>query len=173
MMRWGLAALGVAAAAAGVGWARRAAGRPRARGARQRTRLVAGGAPVTVTVWADRPWNATGIAVAAGEAYLLRASGTWTDWFVHATPDGIALDEVPRLARLVYRVFARARRAPEAPWFALVGALGPTERTAFAIGRGRTWTAPADGELHAFANDVPFAYWNNRGTLQLTIERSA
>ena len=55
--------------------------------------------------------------------------------------------------------------SPETEFYLLKG---------FRIGGGRTaFVSPTTGELQLFANDVRFAYWNNRGTLRVMVERIA
>jgi hypothetical protein len=61
---------------------------------------------------------------------------------------------------------------PTERWFALIGRIDGHPSTTFLIGTGRKpILMPASGELICFANDVPGYYWNNLGTLQLTITR--
>lgn len=137
-------------------------------------RLPLGGSPLIVTIRADRFWNPTGVLVTHGEVYDFCADGEWTDLFVRTTPDGVTTSEAPWLARPVYRLFEGKRRAPHERWFALLGAVGHDDSSAFLIGRRRNaWVAAATGELQCFANDYPHAYWNNRGTVRLTIVRRA
>jgi Patatin-like phospholipase len=45
-------------------------------------------------------------------------------------------------------------------------------RAAFTIGRGLAiFAPPLDGDLYAFANDIDWMYWNNKGTIQVTVRR--
>ena len=61
---------------------------------------------------------------------------------------------------------------PAEKWFALVGAVGKDEARLFLIGENlEGWEAKGDGELMCFANDVPRAYFNNHGSITLTITR--
>jgi hypothetical protein len=69
------------------------------------------------------------------------------------------------------RLAERSRRVPTANWFALIGTLNGRDDTAFVIGRQLEYTADASARLVCFANDVPWAYWNNFGSVTLTITR--
>ncbi len=68
-------------------------------------------------------------------------------------------------------------RAPEQKYFYFMGVLrgacydGLICEKQFPIGKGTEFTAPADGEFCSFANDIPFMYWNNEGSVTLTISR--
>lgn len=118
----------------------------------------------TVTIQARDFWTDV-CPVRAGETYRLTAAGRWRDWFVRCGPAGYS---TVLLAPLAHR-----RRAPDAAWFCLMGAIDRDEPSAFPIGAGRTWTAPKSGLLACFANDLPKMYWNNRDAITLTVERLA
>lgn len=126
---------------------------------------LAVGEVMTRPILAREAWNDTGILLVAGQEYRLTATGRWVDWYIPCDADGFAS---PNPA---FWPFEWLRRAPAERWFALVGALERDPRTMFLIGAQRTVIAPASGELTCFANDVWLAYWNNRGALQLTVER--
>lgn len=135
-------------------------------------RLLPRGPPIVVTVRANQFWNPTGVWVTPGEVYDFRADGEWTDLFVRTTPDGIATSGAPWYARPLYRPFEGKRRAPHENWFALIGAVGCNDASAFLVGSRRDgWIAAATGELQCFANDYARAYWNNCGTVRLTVTR--
>ncbi len=114
----------------------------------------------TVKIHARPAWT-DACPVAAGTTYRLTASGRWWDWFVPCGPDGYS---TKLLAPLAHR-----RRAPGEAWFCLMGAIDRDEPAAFRIGAQRTWTAPRSGMLACFANDLPGMYWNNRGSITLSI----
>jgi hypothetical protein len=118
-------------------------------------------------------WNATGVRVMPGQRYAFVASGRWTDFFISAGPDGYAA-EAHRFVGPLLRRFENQRRAPDELWFCLMGSVEPNG-TPFRIGSRLEWTVPqgVSGEIGCFANDVPFAYLNNWGAVQLTIERRA
>ncbi|MCE7956545.1 hypothetical protein FBQ97_02315 [Acidobacteria bacterium ACD] len=121
-----------------------------------------------VCVCARDRWNRTFVQVGPGEQYRLDVippDQIWTDWWEPSTAAGFSR---PRL-----RVFERWRRVPDANWFALIGSVGQTLAGAFLIGTGASVTVATAGELHCFANDISWMYWNNKGSLVLTIRRLA
>jgi hypothetical protein len=114
-------------------------------------------------IHARERWNDTGIDVAAGRHYRLAARGTWRDW---GTPHGPAGGPSNSLA---LRLTEGLRRAPAENWFALMGALDRDTATTFLIGAAREWTAPRDGRLFCYANDVWLMYFNNDGAVTLDL----
>lgn len=106
-------------------------------------------------------WTDTGLLVQPGQTLGFLASGIWTDWVIQTGPDGF---RKPWL-----KPFERRRRVPDANWFALCGALDEDLATAFIIGSALTRTFQTGGRLSVFANDVPSAYWNNKGAITLDI----
>lgn len=129
------------------------------------TRDLAAGQSATRFIVARNIWNDTSIQLIAGNEYRLTAAGQWSDWYIPCTADGFASPN------MFLRIFEWLRRAPHERWFALIGAIDRNPRTQFLIGAQRTMIAPATGKLTCFANDVGFAYWNNRGSVELTITR--
>lgn len=125
------------------------------------------GESATAKVRARVFWNETGIRLTAGEHYLMTATGQWVDFYLKHGPDG---GPSPN-ARM--RAFEPKRRLPHENWFVLAGALDSDPGTAFAIGSHREYTAPASGQLTCFANDVEGYYWNNWGSVLLTVKRTA
>ena len=128
------------------------------------------GEAVCVPVSAKVHWNHSGILARQGERFLL-ATGNVVDWrdaWVEASPDG--QNDVPWV---LDNKFARGfLRYPHAEWYALVGAMDERLDTCFLVGRSVTFQAGHEGELCFFANDAPWAYYNNHGTLDLTITRT-
>jgi hypothetical protein len=129
------------------------------------TRGLAVGESVTVTIEARQFWNDTGIHLVAGQECRFTTAGTWTDWYIPCDADGFPSPN------LLMRAFEWLRRAPHEPWFALIGGIDHDLRSLFLIGTERTLTAPVSGMLTCFANDLPLAYWNNLGSVQLTVTR--
>ena len=121
---------------------------------------------------ARNPWNASGLLVKSGERYEFKVEDVndWRDLGIEADPetghDG---------ASWVFRLPFAGRRFEDANWFTLVGAVGRSHDHYFPIGRGRTRTMKATGELFTFANDTSFFphifYLNNHGTLRLVVTR--
>lgn len=119
----------------------------------------------TLTIKSCRRWNRTGVRVRKGEEYRLNASGVWKDLGDRSGAGGHDGN------KWIYRKAAAWRRAPDLPWFSLVGALDRDTSSFFAIGEESTWRTTRDGEITCFANDVGFMYWNNCGSVTLRIER--
>ena len=118
-----------------------------------------------IIVYARPYWNRTGFAVKAGAVYELSASGTWYDASTPSGPDGYLR------GNFLQELVSGLRRSPRNRWFALMGALDGASNTIFLIGSHATYTAPRSGELVCFANDVPGFYWNNTGSVTVTIHR--
>lgn len=107
-------------------------------------------------------WTDTGLDLRAGQTVRLTATGTWTDWTTPSGPDGYD--------RPIMSIAKPLRRLRKAPWFALCGALDRRGDKAFLIGAEAQIIAPRDGRLFVFANDVPGFYFNNSGSIDLTVE---
>jgi hypothetical protein len=123
--------------------------------------------PVTLTIRADRSLNDTGLELEAGVSYAIQVSEVkgWRDAGIAANPsEG---HDAGRLA--LFRFLKRYRKAN---WFVLIGQIGKKKKRRFVMGGGlESFTAPRDGRLFVFANDAPGFYWNNHGTLKLTVVR--
>ncbi len=114
--------------------------------------------------------------VAAGSRYHLLAEGQWVDWWIRTTANGFS---TPLL-----RLMERHRRHPSANWFALIGFIASAplpsrvdleplgvdllDLSAYLDAR-KDWIAPSTGSMHVFPNDLPGAYWNNKGSITLTV----
>lgn len=130
--------------------------------------------PVTPICIPARPkWTDTGFEVRAGHVYRFEAEGTWTDSTIQTGPDGFPSNagHLRRSTRMIMRMAEPLRRARNANWFALMGALDQDKATIFLIGGGikEPWLAPRHGKLYCFANDVSWMRCNNKGAVQLTI----
>jgi hypothetical protein len=131
--------------------------------------MLAVGQSVMVPVAARKSSNDTGLQVAAGQHYEFQTAGSWVDMWVTSDAGGYP---TPWWS-LGQRLGERFRRVPDAPWFALIGMVrAGTQSQLFIIGAASQVIMPMSGRLACFANDVPGFYWNNRGTVQLTIRRS-
>jgi hypothetical protein len=109
-------------------------------------------------------WVPTGLRVVAGRNYRLSAAGRWKDAGIDTDAAGYPSANLPQ------RWTERWRRQPDAPWFALVGAIDRRRETQFVIGSGCAWRATASGELTCFANDLRWFYFNNSGRVVLRVE---
>lgn len=157
------------------------------------------GLPATLDVFAQQPWNATGIWLEAGRTYRYEASGEWMDATVKSGPAGshdghFQLAEIPQMASSAFGQveelfkkisgnrsadFRFTKRHEDMPWFCLVGAVanggGVDDKQhlgpheTFRIGEGCTFTPQKPGYFYAYANDAWNCYGNNRGRVSLRI----
>jgi len=125
------------------------------------------GQTAQMTIFANAPWNDTGVDLEQGALYQLTAEGEWFDALIKSDADGYDSNI------WLQQRFESALRLPTARWFCLVGAIGRELDAAFQIGCSRVVAAPSSGRLFCFANDVPGFYFNNFGSLQLAIRRES
>lgn len=115
---------------------------------------------------AAKLWNPSGIALKAGCIYDVKVEGdqTWNDWYIPSDPDGYT--------REALRPWEFLRRVPNQNWLKLTGTIERNEKSPIAMGKGLTNFSPNEsGELVCFANDIAWMYWNNRGSVSVTITR--
>lgn len=153
------------------------------------------------TVYAHKVWNETGLYLVEG-TYRLTATGEWTDRDEAADPAGVGDPSfLGRLAYRYGDVAGGvesawqdltdnpvvdvpfSKRVEKAKWMELVVGIAngafdsvgrPCPPQLEPVGRGpTTLTVTAPGYLYAFANDAWGMYSNNRGSVELTIERVA
>ncbi len=142
-------------------------------------------------VHAKNYWNASGIIFEKGVTYKIHVfnpdQATWKDATQEVTWKDACHEDSPNkgwwpkegsvfwlseLGRLVGIL-----RARDQDLFVLMGAFygicedGRTCAAHFPIGNGDDFTAPADGEFCAYANDLPFTYGNNSGSITARIIR--
>ena len=115
---------------------------------------------------ANAPWNDTGIDLVAGARYRMSARGSWHDRQFRSGPEGVAPQN------WVQRIFAPMLRFPNGHYMTLVGCIDQDIGNAFAIGDEAYFKATRYGRLWCFANDVRFAYGNNSGAIELTVDRN-
>ncbi len=118
----------------------------------------------TAIVQAVELWNPTGIQLKKGVRYrfAVPAGQVWKDGWIRCGPEGYW--------RWYLAPFQQHRRVPQANWFALIGTIGQSEANPILIGAGLSAYEPnQDGELFCFANDAPFAYNNNSGSIILEV----
>jgi hypothetical protein len=123
------------------------------------------GDTVVAVIEAREHWNTTGITLRKGEVYSVTASGEWHDAGKVCDAGGWVSDSA------LIRDLEHFRRVRDANWFALIGAFDKDRRTEFVIGASTQFTADRDGELTCFANDAPFMYWNNKGSVEIRVTR--
>lgn len=137
---------------------------PRAANVPEGVRRLGIGESITVTVPARAMWHDTRVCTRAGEEYQFSASGSWIDWYIPCDANGW-------VSIIPLKPLEAMRRMPDANWFALVGCIERDLKHTFLIGREARVKMSAGGELYCFANDAPWAYWNNLGSLKLKITR--
>lgn len=108
-------------------------------------------------------WNDTGVILQKGFTYDFEAEGVWKDWFIKCDADGFS--------RWYLKPLARYKRSRDNKWFTLMGSIN--KENIFSIGIKNRLISPTTGELSCFANDVSWAYSNNKGSLTLKITRIA
>jgi hypothetical protein len=121
-----------------------------------------------ICVYANKPWNDSGINVVWGQRYNFRVpeGETWIYRRRTCNADG-------HPSTWLTRPWESLRRIPEARWFQLVGAIQRSTKSAIVIGRGLSdLLALYPGRLYFFANDLPWMYWSNTGTIAVRITRT-
>ncbi|MCA0996116.1 DUF2235 domain-containing protein [Alloyangia pacifica] len=160
------------------------------------TRSLRPGQSDTFNVYAREQWNYSGIYLQAGVTYDFTARGEWLDGSITCSPDGAPdgfhlayalvspFDWYQRRRRESTKnpnaTIPLARREQDLPWFCLVGVIasgtGVHAQTkelcpheVFRIGSQARITPKTSGYLYCFANDVWYAYANNKGKVRLTV----
>lgn len=121
-----------------------------------------------LTVYAEERWNQSGVLLETGATYQFEVVSypLWKDGIIHTDPNGFF--------RWWLSPFSFLTRMPSAKWFELIGTIGRDEVRCFKIGKGREYSMEGEaGELFLFANDISFMYYNNEGSLRLSVKRTA
>ncbi|MHC5737182.1 hypothetical protein [Nostoc sp.] len=124
------------------------------------------GSPSVTIIDAHKYWNATGIYIEIGASYRFEVEGEqfWYDAGIRSNANGYT--------KLWLRWAEMFRRKPNENWFSLIGNIDQSSEQEFLIGKKlEKHQATSSGELFCYANDVPIMYFNNHGTLSLTITR--
>ena len=100
------------------------------------------------------PWQGTSLHFEAGDRLVFEARGRWSSGNWTGGPEGDSA------------IAGNGYLVPGAHAYSLVGKLGDQ---AFEIGRGGTFVAQQAGELMLSMNDVPGVFWDNSGSVQVTI----
>ena len=134
------------------------------------------GEACTFVVNARDRYSPSGIHLEAGAHYSFSvpADQQWFDEDISCGPEGWRSEDLPWAQHVAVRFFEPKRRCRTGNWFELIGAVGDFDDHFFRIGAGgdaRTYTAPEDGMLYAFANDLYSRYGNNTGTMKVTVTR--
>ncbi len=127
----------------------------------------------TCRVKSELTYNWSGVRLQAGAKYRVEVppGQKWLDGSIECNAAGWDSERLPWYKEAIVERFESRRRFPEANWFELIGALGDEDDTLFRIGNGTEYTAPADGDLYLFANDLRSKYDNNEGWLDVKITR--
>ncbi len=135
------------------------------------TRLAVGQAVGPLAVASAEHYVPTGVLLEIGGTYDISSDDSrWLDWHLAASADG-------RVEPTLTQSMAQwALRCKEGRWFQLIGALGRSDAHLFPVGMHLRWTYKGQSnevepELQLFANDAWFAYFNNHGSVGVTIRR--
>jgi len=125
------------------------------------------------TVHSKWRYNWSGVALEKGKKYRISVPGSqiWEDGGIDCTADGWESEQLKKIKEIIFEKLEKRRRCPEANWFELVGSYGDEDDHVFAIGSSATITAERDADLYLFANDLNTFYFNNKGFLEVTIEK--
>jgi hypothetical protein len=107
-------------------------------------------------------WNDTKVDVVGGLSYSYKANGTWKDWTIECDANGYS--------RFYLDLFSFLKRTPSARWFQLVASVDKQPTHTIVLGISGRFVAPTTGRLWVYANDAPFAYGNNTGSIDLIIK---
>ena len=126
---------------------------------------------VSLDVSSRETWVATPVWVQAGDRLVFRANGTWFDAIVPCSADGYP-------APFFYALNLLPRIPDDGRYFRLMGRITadgqqPSSDDAaatFAIGTASELSVAAGGRLLVFANDRAGFYWNNFGSVRLSIQ---
>ena len=124
------------------------------------------GRSATLRVKARSKWNVSDLHLTEACRYDFRATGNWVDLIKRTDANGFTSQ------LLTLRLTESRRRSPNENWLCLIGAINCDVTQQFALGARRSLIMPASGRLTTFANDLPFMYWNNFGSLTLTVTRT-
>jgi hypothetical protein len=127
------------------------------------------GESLVVPVDSKKYWNDSSIILERNSRYEFASDPAqrWLDWGNPANANGYESNS------LLLRLSERFRRVPSADWFTLIGTIGMSEKAAFIIGCALKDFQPVEnGRLYCFANDLSFMYWNNSGTVTVTVTRT-
>jgi len=138
-----------------------------------------------VKIKAASPWNATGVRLERGRRYEFKVlpdkvgeDPMWYDASLDATPEGWTEESHKEMnsGSWFVRWYVAAtdwlgyRRVTSQDWFYLMGMVAEVGDQLIPIGNGTTDTIQRSGEFCAFANDLPWTYRNNKGSLMLRVQ---
>jgi hypothetical protein len=99
--------------------------------------------------------------------FLVPLNEKWNDASIQSDADGYP--SPPAL-----KWFERFRRVSDERYFKLIGAIDFDLRDPIRIGTKLSNFGPArSGRLYCFANDLRIMYWNNCGSIEVNVTRTA
>lgn len=117
----------------------------------------------TLALCAKDVYSKETLLINANEVYLFFCDEdqSWTDWFIKTTPKGY------------FNLLASIKglRLRKAKCFCLCGAYNQSDAGAFAIGMHNEVIMQEAGKLSFFANDTAGYYDNNKGSINLNVQR--
>jgi len=142
-----------------------------------------------VTVYAKSRWNASNLKLDKGE-YVFKTIGeqVWHDasnkvdiyGWEPVAPNGEGLfpqaknvTEACWLTRQFFSAVSYCQRDPNQPLFRMIGLVGGDccADQSFAVDLDKKQAINNGGQFCGYANDHPWFYWNNRGSIELFIKR--
>lgn len=122
----------------------------------------------TLALYANAGWRDTGIRISHGEVYRVNTSGTWSmSAFCGPTgSEGLAIEHLTCMKG----IFAQSFPLPEGRIGALVGRIGLNGKV-FLIGGTEGFVADSDGTLFLRNNDPDGLLWDNKGQIDVAIQR--
>jgi hypothetical protein len=117
---------------------------------------------------ARKVWNKTRIFIKKGKKYRFMAKGKWVDLTTKTDAKGYVSPN------FILKKSERFRRMRSAKWFSLICAINRNPKKKLDVGKiidkkDGIYHSKHTGRLFCFANDVRTMYWNNKGTIRLTV----
>lgn len=131
--------------------------------------MVVGETTGPIPVLALLHWNPSRVLARPGQRFLIEADNSvWTDEHLPATAAGACGLGLQRFTSAMCR-------HKHAALMELVGTLGREHDHQFRIGKGTVWEnqTAIEAEIFFYANDVYFMYYNNAGSVMVTVTRLA
>lgn len=131
--------------------------------------MLVGESSGPIPVLALLHWNPSRILARPGQRFLIEADNSvWTDEHLPATAAGASGLGLQRFTSAMCR-------HRQAALMELVGTLGREHDHQFRIGKGTVWENQTniESEIFFYANDVYFMYYNNAGSVMVTVTRLA
>ncbi len=120
-------------------------------------------------------WSKIHLVEGGRYRFVIPPKQKWTDSKIKCGPEGWKTKDLYWLKRTAVRIAEKRRRHRKANWFEIIGALGKSDDRLIRIvaesKKSKPWTCPVEADLYGFANDVRLMYYNNKGSMKITIER--